>query len=148
MIKCFLITGNTLCFIVSIACFFLGTDRWHEYLASVAMMIVTLYGFIVSCQINQKLLLSFTALSIIDFLISVADVVLLLILTVKWKKFCRGEVYFEDDYLWTCHDLNYRGYWSFIYAEIVLVFVGLFGRVITAVGAFLLARFYFDDEKD
>lgn len=137
--------GNFVCFIAALSCYFLGYGLWFETLASTFMMAVTIYGFIVSCQINQRLLLSFTILSLIDFFVSISAAITLLILTVRWGKYCRGDIsnvnYPVD---WTCHDLDTKGGLSFVYAEVGLLFVALFGRVFTALGGFLLAKYYFD----
>lgn len=144
VMKCFVMFANFVCFIASISNYFVGSGRWFEISASTFMLLVTIYGFIVSCQINQTLLLSFTILSGIDFLIGLANGIAMIVISVRWAKFCRGEIYFDNDPFWTCHDLSDKDGWAFVYAEISLIFIALVGRILTGLGAFLMAKYYFD----
>lgn len=142
-----LLLSNLVCLFVSIICFIIDSDRWHENLTSIITLIVTVWGFFVSCQINQCLLLAFTAASIFDFLVTLANTIFMIVLTVKWKKFCNGDIYFDDGSDWTCYDLNYKGYWGFVYAEITLLLLGLISRALSGVSSFFLVKFYFNDVK-
>jgi hypothetical protein len=149
VMRILLVIGNICVIILAIVIMSLSLGYWHEYTGGAISILVGILGLIVVCLYNHIIIIGYAVLLAIDFLILLANAIVLTILKSGIADYC-----FNNDGdkspLWGCHDWrdNGNGHYKRATGVMVCLFISVVLRALNFASACLLARAVYEDQYE